>query len=126
MPTVASLFACNNFPQWRIITPAAYAVAAAWTVARYAIAPLKQRCLLLGERLRMLDRLQRLGSVRLKVLLLAACIAAAMVAIYLQTRPPQSARLAPDYTPSFGRHAARNADRSLESSSPRPERRGDP
>jgi hypothetical protein len=62
-----------------------------------------------------------------KILLLSVCIAVALFVIYLRLRPPQPARLAPHYTPEFGRNAARNADRSAEEpSSPQPERREHP
>jgi len=73
----------------------------------------------------MLDLIRRMGSVRLKVLLLTVCIVAAMVVIYIRLRPTPPARLAPEYTPSFGRNSARNADRSAESQSPLPQQLDD-
>lgn len=50
------------------------------------------------------------GTVRLKLILLILCIAAAGVFIYIRLRPPPAARLAPGYSAGFGRSAARLTD----------------
>jgi hypothetical protein len=58
----------------------------------------------------MFDFVRHVGAVGLKVLL-ALCIAAAAVFIYVRPCPSQPAQLAPGYSPGFGRSSARYGDR---------------
>ncbi len=90
-----------------IIETAATAVVGVRPSHRATIALTKQRNRLDWERVAMVDWSQGSGWLRLKVILPILCILTASVFIYLRTRAPQPAQLAPGVGPGFGRHAAR-------------------
>jgi len=57
----------------------------------------------------MVDGSHSSGWLRLKVLLLFVGIGFALTLVYIRTRPPESARIAPG-APGFGRNAARSVE----------------